>query len=62
MLAGRRLLESLIVYCKIDVHQSIKQIKNNKEEVKETEEENGEYLKINAIDLAQELSKNKKLM
>jgi hypothetical protein len=24
MLAGRRLLESLIVYCKIDVHQSIK--------------------------------------
>lgn len=27
MLAGRRLLESLIVYCKIDVHQSIKQIK-----------------------------------
>jgi hypothetical protein len=37
MLAGRRLLESLIVYCKIDVHQSIKQIKskqdkNNKED------------------------------
>jgi hypothetical protein len=29
MLAGRRLLESLIVYCKIDVHQSIKQIKPN---------------------------------
>jgi hypothetical protein len=32
MKAGRRLLESLIVYCKIDVKQSINEIKKNKEE------------------------------
>lgn len=65
MLAGRRLLESLIVYCKIDVHMSIKHIKgnNNKEEKKEEPNENdGAYLKINATDLAQELAKNKKLL
>ena len=30
MLAGRRLLETLIVYCKINVHQSIKEIKGDK--------------------------------
>jgi hypothetical protein len=30
MLAGRRLLESLIVYCKIDVKQSIKDLKSKK--------------------------------
>ena len=49
MLAGRRLLETLIVYCKIDVPNSIKQVKPNKEE------DEGEYLKINAKDLANEL-------
>jgi hypothetical protein len=64
MLAGRRLLESLIVYCKIDVHASIKQIKGNKIEKKEEvkDEDEGEYTKFNAIELAQELTKNKKLM
>jgi hypothetical protein len=64
MLAGRRLLESLIVYCKIDVHASIKQIKGNKVEKKEEvkDEDEGEYTKFNAIELAQELTKNKKLM
>jgi hypothetical protein len=30
MLAGRRLLESLIVYCKIDVAESIRTIKTKK--------------------------------
>lgn len=43
MLAGRRLLESLIVYCKIDVHQNIKQIKSKhdkKEDQKENEDDN----------------------
>ena len=62
MLAGRRLLESLIVYCKIDVHSSIKQIKQNKEGNKEEDKDQGDYHKINANDLAQELSKNKKLL
>jgi hypothetical protein len=31
MLAGRRLLEALIVYAKIDVKQSIKELKKKKE-------------------------------
>jgi hypothetical protein len=56
MLAGRRLLESLIVYCKIDVHQSIKHIK------KAEGEEEAEYSKINAHDLEKELAANKKLI
>lgn len=51
MLAGRRLLESLIVYCKIDVHQSIKQVKQNKEENKDQEEPESPYLKFNAKEL-----------
>ena len=39
MLAGRRLLETLIVYCKIDVNQSIKEIKSKKMEEDKKEEE-----------------------
>ena len=59
MLAGRRLLESLIVYCKIDVHQSIKQIKPNTEQ---KAEDDSELYNITAKDLQKELMTNKKLI
>lgn len=39
MLAGRRLRESLIVYCRINVKESIKSIKSKKKEKKDKEEE-----------------------
>ena len=62
MLAGRRLLESLIVYCKIDVHQSIKQIKPNADDEKKECNDTGELYNITAKDLQKELMANKKLM
>jgi len=62
MLAGRRLLESLIVYCKIDVHQSIKQIKPNADDEKKEGNDTGELYNITAKDLQKELMANKKLM
>ena len=37
MIAGRRLLESLLVYCKIEVKQSINEIKKSKEESEQQE-------------------------
>lgn len=58
MLAGRKLLESLIVYCRINVTESIKNIKSKKKDKKEKEDENQEcpqeekiYEFINADDL-----------
>lgn len=39
MLAGRKLLESLIVYCRINVTESIRSIKSKKKDKKEKEEE-----------------------
>lgn len=70
MLAGRRLLESLIVYCKIDVAESIRSIKTRRvrgkgvEELKEGEgdddmgdkEEKKFYDIYKADDLEQELT------
>lgn len=56
MLAGRRLLESLIVYCKIDVHHSIKTMK------KREDEEDAEYAKLSALEIERELTDNKKLI
>ena len=58
MLAGRRLLETLIVYCKIDVQNSIKQVKNGEEE----DEDASDYKKVNVTDLSKELTANKKLI
>ena len=68
MLAGRRLLECLIVYCRINVTESIKNIKSKKKDKKEKEEEveenQGEkvYEMFNAHDLEQELTHNKQLI
>ena len=64
MLAGRKLLEALIVLGKINVHQSIneikpKSLKEDKPEVEEKVEEEGEYAKFNAVDLEKELTNNK---
>ena len=66
MLAGRRLLESLIVYCKIDVAESIRNIKTKKgkkgvEELKEGEGDDDEkdekfYNLFKAEDLEHELT------
>ena len=57
MLAGRRLLESLIVYCKIEVNATIKEIKKSEEQ-----QEADEYKNLNAVDMAKELSANKQLI
>ena len=63
-MAGRRLLESLIVFCKIDVKQSIREIKAKKEfgEDKEEPEEKPAYQDINALALEKELTQNKNLI
>jgi len=39
MLAGRKLLECLIVYCRINVSESIKNIKSKKKDKKDKEDE-----------------------
>lgn len=39
MLAGRRLLEALIVYCKIDVQQSLNEMRFKKPKSKQVEQE-----------------------
>ena len=72
MLAGRRLLESLIVYCKIDVAECIRNIKPKKgkkgvEEIKETEGDEEDkvektYILFKADDLEAELTQNKQLI
>lgn len=54
MMAGRKLMEALIVYCKINVAQNIKEIKSS--------DEKKDYYALNAKDLENELSKNKKLI
>ena len=56
MLAGRRLCECLIVYCKIDVNMSIKNIKKKKEGEEEEEDEEKEYIKHNVKDIEKELT------
>ena len=50
MIAGRRLLESLLVYCKIEVKQSINEIKKSKEELDQQEQKKPDlaYLKLSA--------------
>jgi len=53
MLAGRRLLESLIVLCKIEVENTIKQINVNNEI---------DYKMISAKEIEQELTTNKNLI
>ena len=67
MNAGRKLLEALIVYCKIDVFESIKEIrmKGKKRGVVEEEKEieaSGDYQKLNIDDLQKEISDNKELI
>jgi uncharacterized protein YnzC (UPF0291/DUF896 family) len=65
MLAGRRLLEALIVYAKIEVVQNVNEIrKKGKEEVKEKEEKPQQpaYRQLSALALEKELSTNKKLI
>ena len=59
MEAGRRLCECLIVYCKIDVAQSIKGIKKKKDDGQEEEIEVKEYLQHNVKDIEKELTNNK---
>ena len=61
-MAGRRLLEALIVYCKIDVKQNIKEIKPKKQAFKEDEAEEQAYTDISALALEKELTNNKKLI
>jgi hypothetical protein len=39
MMAGRRVLEALIVYCKIDVVQTLNEIRTSKKKNSEQEEE-----------------------
>ena len=62
MLAGRRLLETLIVYCKINIHQSIKEIKkaDDEKELVVADEFSLADFKVN--DLEKELSRNKELL
>lgn len=62
MLAGRRLLETLIVYCKINIHQSIKEIKkaDDEKELVVADEFSLADFKVN--DLEKELSSNKELL
>lgn len=43
MLAGRKLLEALIVYCKIDVQVSLNEIRNKGKKNKQVEEEKNEF-------------------
>jgi len=65
MIVGRRLLEALIVLCKIDVVHSIKEIKKKGEKEEEEDEIKGEssnYAEINAKDIEKELVQNKKLI
>jgi hypothetical protein len=71
MMAGRRLLEAIIVYCKIDVHQSIREIKRKpltpeeqENEANQPPQDNDEraYAKLNAKALSDELLKNKQLI
>ena len=52
MMAGQRLLESLIVYSKIEIKQSIKEIKTGEPD----------YKALNALQLEKELTDNKKLI
>ena len=58
-MAGRRLLESLIVFCKIDVKQSIREVKAKGDE---KEEEQPAWQDINALALEKELTQNKNLI
>ena len=73
MLAGRRLLETLIVYCKVNVHQSIKHIKGAVKNEKDAQEEGKEQndgsdqlsdllASMRVTDFEKELSANKELM
>ena len=61
MLAGRRLLETLIVYCKINVHASIKEIKKADDE-KELVADEFSLADFKVTDLEKELSSNKELL
>ena len=58
MLAGRRLLETLIVYYKIEVFQNIKNIKQGEDD----EDDSILFDKLNAGDLEKELTQNKELI
>jgi hypothetical protein len=69
MLAGRRLLETIIVYHKINVKTSIKEIKPKAEGAENTPEEAEDedrtldlLMALNANDLEKELRSNKQLM
>ena len=59
-MAGRRLLESLIVFCKIDVKQNLRELKSKDGE--KEEEEKPAYQDINALALEKELTQNKNLI
>lgn len=68
MLAGRRLLEALIVYAKIEVVQNINEIRKKGKEEKPAEKEPDNkgglpaYRQLSALALEKELSCNKKLI
>ena len=71
MLAGRKVLEALIVYCKIDVQQTLNELnfKSNRKKLGENEiEESKEvpitipYLQFNVDSLQKELAENKELI
>lgn len=70
MLAGRRLLESMIVYFKINVKPNIKELKVKREPKEGEEAENVDeepeipstYMNFNAFDLEKELKINKQLI
>ena len=53
MLAGQKLLEALLVYCKIDVSKYVKDKKIDN---------NNEYTLLNFKEIENELSNNKKLI
>lgn len=68
MMAGRKVLEALLVYCKIDVVQSICEIKTKGKKNKNQEEEEKEiqpipgYAKLSLEALQNELRENKDLI
>ena len=69
MIAGRRLMETIIVYSKIDVQASIRQIKYkkkgddvNQQQDDEDKLQDKSYTKFNAKDLERELAGNKQLI
>jgi len=64
MLAGRKLLEALLVYCRINVAQSIKELRTKGKKSKEEEKESdlAPSINLNLDQLQNELKENKDLI